>query len=188
MSNHIQLLQAIHAVKHLPRKGWLERGLPAGRVESVGAHTFGTALLALLLKEAGVLPAWIPAERLLAVSLLHDITEGLTGDVTPADGVAPARKAEMEVDAARRLLGAVPGMGNLQRELEAFASAGDAAGGDPVHALVRQIDKLDMMIQALQYEKAWGNDMADFYDDPRKYLSDPALLRYFEEAKRAIIG
>jgi putative hydrolase of HD superfamily len=182
------MLDAIHAVKHLPRKGWVERGLPAGRVESVGSHSFGTAVLALVLKEAGVVAAGVPVERLLAVALLHDITESVTGDMTPADNVTPARKAALELDALRRLLGAVPGMANLQRELEAFVSAGDAAKKDPVHALVKQIDKLDMMIQALRYEKESAKDMGDFYKDPRKYLSDPELLKFFEEAKRAIRG
>ncbi len=188
MSEYIRLLEAIHAVKHLPRKGWLERGLPAGRVESVGSHSFGTALLALVLKEAGILPAGVPPERLLAVALLHDVTESVTGDVTPADNVSPARKAKMEVDAARRLLGSVPGMAGLQREIEAFASAGVAAVKDPVHDLVKQIDKLDMMIQALHYEKESGKDMGDFYGDPRRYLSDPKLLVFLDDAKRAILG
>ncbi len=188
MSAYMRLLEAIHAVKHLPRKGWLERGLPAGRVESVGSHSFGTALLALVLKEAGLLPAGVPAERLLAVALLHDITESVTGDLTPADNVTPARKAALELDAVRRLLGDVPGMAGLQRELEAFVSGGKAAGKDPVYALVQQIDKLDMMIQALRYEKESGKDMGDFYKDPRRYLSDPKLLGFFDDVKRAILG
>ncbi|MEX2683791.1 MAG: HD family hydrolase [Candidatus Sigynarchaeota archaeon] len=188
MSAYIRLLEAIHAVKHLPRKGWVERGLLAGRVESVGSHSFGTALLALLLKETGILPAALPAERLLAVALLHDIVEGVTGDITPADNVAPARKAKMELDAVQQLFGAVPGMASLQREIEAFISAGNAPEIDPVHAIVHQIDKLDMMIQALQYEKASGKDMGDFYEAPEQYLSDPKLLKFFDDAKRAILG
>ncbi len=188
MSAYMRLLDAIHAVKHLPRKGWLERGLPAGRVESVGSHSFGTALLALVLKEAGVLAAGVPVERLVAVALLHDITESVTGDVTPADNVTPARKATMELDAVRQLLGDVPGMAGLQRELEAFVTAGDAAGKDPVYALVKQIDKLDMMIQALRYEKESGKDMGDFYGNPRRYLSDQRLLAFFNGIKKEILG
>nr|MDO8087743.1 HD domain-containing protein [Candidatus Sigynarchaeum springense] len=188
MSAYIRLLEAIHAVKHLPRKGWIERGLLAGRVESVGSHSFGTALLALLIKEAGMLPAGMPAERLLAVALLHDIVEGVTGDMTPADNVPAALKAKMELGALQQLLGAVPGMAGLQRELEAFVSAGDAAEKDPVHDIVRQIDKLDMMIQALQYEKASGKNMGEFYEEPAKYLSDPKLLGFFDDARKAILG
>lgn len=188
MSAYLRLLEAIHALKHLPRKGWVERGLPAGSVESVGSHTFGTALLALVLKEAGLLPAGMAVDRLLAVALLHDITESVTGDMTPADNVSPAQKAKAEIEAARQLLGGVPGMANLQRELEAFVSAGGAAKKDPVYAIVKQVDKLDMMIQALRYEKESGKDMGDFYKDPRRYLADPALLKFFEDAKRAILG
>jgi putative hydrolase of HD superfamily len=188
MSAYLRLLEAIHTVKHLPRKGWVERGLPAGSVESVGSHSFGTALLALVLAEAKVLPAGIQLDRLLAVALLHDITESVTGDMTPADNVSPKRKAELELKAVRQLLGGVPGMANLQRELEAFVSAGGAVKKDAVHALVKQIDKLDMMIQALRYEKETGKDMSDFYKDPRKYLEDPKLLAFFEDARRAILG
>lgn len=188
MAAYNKILDAMHVLKHLPRKGWIEHGLLANRVEPVGSHAFGTALLALVLAEAKVLPAGMPLDRLLVVALLHDITESVTGDMTPTDNVPAARKAELERDAVKQLLDGVPGMAGLQRELETFVAAGDAMSADPVHAIVKQIDKLDMMIQALRYEKETGKDLSDFYDNPRKYLQDPRLLAFFEDARKAIRG
>jgi putative hydrolase of HD superfamily len=190
MSAYRRLLDAMHVVKHLPRKGWTEHGLPAGRVESVGSHTFGTALLVLLLKDARVLPAGVPLDKLLTIALLHDITESVTGDMTPADHVTPVQKARLERDAVQHLFGEAGGFMGLRRDLDAFVSASETLAGkpDPVHAIIKQVDKLDMMIQALVYEKEQGKDMSDFYKDPGKYLSDPKLIEFFTGVKRAILG
>ena len=38
-------------LKQVFRKGWLERGLPPARCESVAEHSFGNAMLCLLLAQ-----------------------------------------------------------------------------------------------------------------------------------------
>jgi len=184
MSRYIAMLEAIHAVKHLPRKGWIEHGLDETRVESVGSHSFGTAVLAIILKDGGYLPAEITFERLLELALLHDIGESVIGDMTPASDIPVKKKAAMESEAIRKLLHDIPGLDALASDLESFVSGKHDA--DPVHALVKQIDKLDMMIQALLYERESGKDMSDFYGQPGKYLANEQLLAFFESVKEAL--
>jgi putative hydrolase of HD superfamily len=186
MSHYIKLLEAIHAVKHLPRKGWIEHGLDEGKVESVAAHSFGTAALACILKDGGYFPGDIPFERVVKLALFHDIGESVIGDVTPADDVPAAKKATMERDAVRSILHGVPGLDALASDLDMLVSGQDLQEMDPVHALVKQVDKLDMMLQALLYERNSGNDLSDFYGDPKKYLSDEQLLAFFESFKQSL--
>ncbi len=179
MSIYLPLLEAINALKHLPRKGWVEHGLDAGKVESVGSHAFGTAALAVILKESGYLPKDVPLERLLVLSLFHDIVESLTGDITPASNVPPEKKTSLELDAARKLLSGIPSMGFVQHDLEEFIKAPGKGSNDAVYGLVKQIDKLDMMIQSLFYEQSTGKTLSDFNMDPGKYVSDEKLLAFF---------
>ncbi|HME55505.1 MAG TPA: HD domain-containing protein [Candidatus Lokiarchaeia archaeon] len=186
MSDYIALLEAIHAVKHLPRKGWIEHGLDEQQVESVAAHSFGTAALACILKEGGYFPDDLPFERVMELALLHDIGESVIGDVTPADDVPAEKKAAMEREAVRTLLHDVPGLDAMTKDLEGLVSAHGETGTDRVHALVKQLDKLDMMIQALFYERDTGKDLSEFYNDPRRYLADETLLAFFESVKQGL--
>nr|MDO8114761.1 HD domain-containing protein [Candidatus Sigynarchaeota archaeon] len=186
MSDNLSLLEAIHALKHLPRKGWVEHGLDAGKVESVGSHAFGTAALAVILKETGYLPKNVPLERVLVLALFHDIVESLTGDITPASKVTPEKKASLELDAARKLLGGIPGMAAVQHDLEAFIATPGKGSTDPVHSIVKQLDKLDMMIQSLFYEQSTGKPLSDFNNDPGKYLVDKKLLAFFDSILKRI--
>ena len=184
MSEHLKLLEAIHAVKHLPRKGWIEHGLDESLVESVGSHCFGTAVLVVILKEGGYLPGNVAFERVLELALMHDIGESEIGDMTPAGAFPAEKKAAMEREAVQHLLDGVPGLDSLASDLEAFVSGKHDA--DPVYLLVKQIDKLDMMIQALLYERESGKDMSDFYGQPDKYLTDEQLFSFFESVKEGL--
>lgn len=186
MSEYIAILEAISAVKNLPRTGWIEHGLDERHVESVASHSFGTAVLAIILKGGGYLPGDMAFERVLELALLHDIGESVIGDMTPASAVSSKKKAEMEREAIRKLLHGMPGLEALALDLESFVSGQGKHDLDPVHAMVKQIDKLDMMIQALLYERETGKDMSDFYGHPEKYLADEQLLAFFKSVKLLI--
>src|SRR5262249_53873282 len=89
----LTLYSQVAALKLLPRAGWLQRGVAGA--ESVADHTFGVAMLALLIGDQIGIPtdggAAVERGKLLAVALLHDLAEALLSDL-PAS--------------ARRLIGA----------------------------------------------------------------------------------
>ena len=78
----------------LPRTGWILAGI--GQPESVAGHTLGVALVALALVER-VEPA-LDAARVLAMSLVHDLSEAASGDLPKrASRLLPeGAKAELE--------------------------------------------------------------------------------------------
>src|SRR5690348_13744898 len=82
----LTLYSQVAALKLLPRTGWLQRGVASA--ESVAEHTFGVAVLALLV---GDTLAGVDRGKLLEIALLHDIAEALLTDLPSS---------------ARRLLGA----------------------------------------------------------------------------------
>jgi putative hydrolases of HD superfamily len=183
---HARLLEAIHAVKHLPRKGWIEHGLGERQVETVGSHSFGTAALAVVLYKGGYLHEDVDFTRLLELALLHDIGESVIGDMTPAGAVPARKKAEMESNAVHAVMDGLPGLDALVNDLASLVAGHGEETMDSVPALVKQIDKLDMMIKALLYERDTGKDMSDFHGNPEKYLSDEQLLAFFASFKQSI--
>src|SRR5215510_1463116 len=80
MAGLIRFLAELMRLKSVPRIGWLLRGVRD--VESVAAHSFGVAVIAMLLADrARARGVEVNVERLLRMALLHDMTETRTGDL-----------------------------------------------------------------------------------------------------------
>ena len=128
------LLQAYH-LKHLSRAGWRRVGIDSP--ESVASHSWGVALLVLLLS-----PAHLNKERMLELALIHDLPEVIVGDITPHDNVTKEEKQQRETRAATDLL--PPHFLAIWQEYEDHQTAESK--------FVHMLDKLDMALQAIAYE------------------------------------
>src|SRR5262245_37432937 len=93
-------------LKQLYRQGWLRRGVPLERCESVAEHSFGVALLAMFLAEA-YFPE-LEAGKVIRLALLHDFGEIYAGDITPFDGVSRAEKVRQEYEGVTQVLAKLP--------------------------------------------------------------------------------
>lgn len=165
------LLEALN-LKALPRAGWVRKGV--ARPESVAAHSWGIAWLVLALA-----PEDVDRGRALAYAALHDLPEVRVGDLTPVDGVPPAEKRAREQEA-------MAGLAQHHPELLALWEAYEAQA-DREARFVRELDRLDMALQALAYHRAGAAGMAEFVESAAKVVQDPAL-RPVLEAVRARVG
>lgn len=136
-------------LKDLRRTGWVLRGVRDP--ESVADHSWGTALLALLfLEDAEKLDGMIiDRERVLAMSILHDLPEVRTGDiprraVPDRQSVSPAQKSKAERTALEEIAGPIAELITLWEEYEAATTA--------EARYVRDMNLIDMCLQALRYE------------------------------------
>ena len=73
------LLEAL-SLKNLPRTGWMLTHAPR---ESVAEHTYGTAIIAIVLSRMEKLKASDEA-ALVRIALLHDLHEARIGDLVPS--------------------------------------------------------------------------------------------------------
>lgn len=167
-------------LKHLYRQGWLRRGLPPERCETVAEHTYATALLVMLLCDA--VYHELDSGRALQLALIHDLGEVYAGDLTPADGVTGAEKHRLEKDGIARILGGLPGGERYLALWDEFE-----AGKTPEARLVRQVDRLEMALQAAVYERLPQElplELSEFYESARQDLHDPALEPLLEALLR----
>ncbi len=164
-------------LKQLYRQGWLRRGVPAERCESVADHVLGTALLAMQLADAG--RPELDAERVLRLALIHDLGEAHAGDLTPADGVSAEDKHARERDGVRRVVDGLPGGARLLALWDEYE-----AGTTPEARFVRQVDKLEMALQAAVYEGQGLGDLGEFLDSAREAIGDPELLALLDSLRR----
>lgn len=151
------------SLKNLARTGWVLRGAPR---ESVAEHTYGTAIIALILARMEKLPAKDEAS-LLRLALLHDLHEARIGDLVPEQKrkLKPdERKVEREM-----LSGTL-----LEREIALLAGK---SCGRRVLALARDSDRLDMLFRAIENEKKGSKRMQEFMDSAQKQIKSKSGKR-----------
>ena len=173
---HTPLITAYFELCHLKqlyRQGWLRGGVPRERCESVAEHSFGVAMLAFWLAQAR---PELDAAKVLRMALLHDLGEVYAGDITPGDGVNEGEKHRREAEGVRTILSRLPdGQGDIQLwdEFE--------AGVSPEARFVRQIDRLEMGLQAAVYQRQGLIAGDEFFESARQALIDPDLSMLLAE-------
>ncbi|PYS85157.1 MAG: oxetanocin [Acidobacteria bacterium] len=160
----LSVLLELQRLKRLDRTGWVLRGLPPG-AESVAAHSYGVALAAMLLAdECTARGVELNVERVLRLALLHDLQETRTGDMprTVADyyGREARKRAERAAfDDVMRGAGArhAGRYGELHEDYEERASL--------EARLVKAADVVDLLAQALAFERAGARGLEEFWED-----------------------
>jgi putative hydrolase of HD superfamily len=157
----VGLLLESATLKRVPRAGWMTRGVP--HVESVAEHSFGVALMALTLldhvRERGDQES-LDRGKVLAIALLHDLAELRLMDLPAGAGrlLPPGVKSQAEATAMADLLAPLPSGDRLQDWWREFED-----GSSPEGRLVRDADKLEMMVQCLRYEQAGSRGLEEFW-------------------------
>lgn len=172
MSNLDGLLEVLR-LKALPRAGWVRKDVPSP--ESVAAHSYGVAWLVLALA-----PPELDRERALTYAILHDLPEVRVGDLTPVDGVPKEEKHRRE-SAAIDGLSAKLGMEFVANRWHAYETQDDAES-----RFVRELDRLDMALQALSHHEAGHPGMREFVTSAAKVIRHPALVPILREIERRI--
>jgi len=181
-------------LKRLYRQGWLKRGVPTNICESVAEHSFGTALLGLLLTagpsvraahEAPMEPASPPGPagqgldpvKVVLLALIHEMGESYAGDITPVDGVSKEEKRRLERAAIERSLDGLPDAAWFLAQWEDFE-----LGSSPEARFVRELDRLEMGLEAALYASEGYAGMGEFFESSRKVVRDSRLASILEEA------
>ncbi|XP_061992052.1 uncharacterized protein LOC133710087 [Rosa rugosa] len=154
-SSAIDFLSLCHRLKTTKRAGWVKRDVKDP--ESVADHMYRMGLMALI---ASDIPG-VNRDKCIKIAIVHDIAEAIVGDITPADGVPKAEKNRREqeaIDHMCKLLGGgsiAKEIGELWMEYEGNSS--------PEAQIVKDFDKVEMILQALEYENGQGKDLDEFF-------------------------
>ncbi len=175
----IDFAENVSKLKRIARKGWVSQ-VGIEKPESVADHSFACAILAMCLGDLNGLDT----EKLIRLALLHDIHEALIGDYDYFDkqriGLEQAKKNQEQ--AINEVFHKLP----LNVREKYVDLAKEYLCQETTEArLVKQIDKLEMIMQAFQYEKA-GYDkvkLKSFWDSVEGTLTEPNLKAIFKLLK-----
>ena len=167
----IEVFYEFNHLKTLFRQGWLRAGIPREQCETVAEHTLGVALLALFLADAHF--PQLDKARLVRMALLHDFGEIYAGDIVPGK-MSLEEKHELERKSVERVLGKLPNGREYLAVWEEFE-----AGQTAEARLLRELDRLEMGLQAAVYEQDGLGKLDKFFDSADRALSTPELRNIF---------
>jgi len=173
----IEIYFQVNHLKHLLRQGWLRRGIPEDKCESVADHSFAVALLGML-----AVKKYFPEldmTKVIKMSLIHELGEVDGGDITPFDGIDKKEKHVREEEGIRKMFSNFPeGKEYLELWLEFEENR------SPEAKFVKQIDKLEMAMQAAVYAKQYGKNLDEFTESAKAKMENEKLIDLLDKLKK----
>ncbi len=199
MKNLVKFFHQVGKLKEMPRRGWVINDIKNG--ESIAEHIFRTSLMAWIL---GSEKKGLNIERLLKMSLMHDICEIYAGDITPYDSVLPKNsrkrkefmktwprftkeqklriskaKHKKEEEGLKRLIEDLPP--KVKKEMENLWLDYEK-GLTPEGRFFKQADRLENFLQALEYWKKYKKPpQGPWWQWAREFFDDPYLLEFIDD-------
>ena len=156
----VQFLHLATNLKTTPRTGWVKRNVKDP--ESIADHMYRMSLMALLME--GNTDGY-DVDRCIKLAIVHDLAECIAGDITPVCGVSDGEKYRMEseaMDTITSMLGDNAASRNIRALWDEYER-----GETKEAKLVKDFDKVEMIVQAGEYERDQGErgvELHEFFD------------------------
>ena len=168
LRNLVKFLEITGTLKRTQRSGWVNVGI--SQPESIADHTFRTAFLCMLYADMeGLDPL-----KMLRMALIHDLAEAVIGDLMPSQKTKESK--ENEETAMHNILALLPEM-----QSENYLDVWDEyqRGETSEARALQQLDKLEMALQAREYEKmgSVNKHLKRFVKSAEQVTKSPDLKR-----------
>ncbi len=158
VKDFIELIEKTGVLKKIPRMGWKMRGVP--ECESVADHSFRVIFVAMTLGDILSAKHKINMERLMRIAILHEIPEAEITDLALGPALSVGRDIKHKAESAA--------FTQIFEKFEfskfyfdcwlEFENTNTIEG-----KIVKLADKIDMMVQAAEYEKVGARNLDDFW-------------------------
>ncbi|BAT76650.1 hypothetical protein VIGAN_01468800 [Vigna angularis var. angularis] len=154
-SSVIDFLSLCQSLKTTKRTGWLRKGVK--NPESIADHMYRMGLMALIAPDV---PGF-DRNKCIKLAIVHDIAEAIVGDITPMDGVSKKEKTYLEKTALDQMC-KVLGGGSAATEITELWMEYESNFSLEAK-FVKDLDKVEMILQALEYEDGQGKNLEEFF-------------------------
>lgn len=160
-------------LKKTKRTGWVREKVP--NPESVAEHSFRMAVLAMIFAPSiGADPV-----KTIKMALVHDIGEAETGDIVTARGMNAGLNLEDKIIKERKAFLKIFSLINGDEYVQLFDEFENNQTKEA--KLVKQLDKLEMAIQALEYEQEHNINLQEFFDHANSIIIDKNIKKIMSQ-------
>ncbi len=172
--NLLKFFNDVGKLKTLKRAGWVLRGIK--NAESVAEHSYRTAVLAMAIADKLSLSK-NEKLRLIEMALIHDLGEAYVGDIVPEQNISKKKKHLLEKKAQQRIFANLQN-GNYYYKLWLEYEENNTK----VSRILHQLDKLEMVIQALEYQNEHKQKkFDDFIQSAREKIYSKEIKKLLEK-------
>lgn len=175
----LDFFSTISKLKEIKRAGWVLHGIQNG--ESVADHSFQVAIMAMSLAHK----VGVDQNKSVQMALIHDIGESVIGDVITERGGSKLQNHTQKQLDERNVVRHILNNAGMDEYLDIFDEY--IANETPEAQFVRQLDKLEMAIQARRYEISSGIDLGEFYVNARNHITNQILLDILDQVTNSKI-
>jgi len=165
-------------LKNLYRQGWLKKGVSELDCETVADHSFGVALLGYTIAEE--YRPDLDSAKVMKLGLFHEMGEIYAGDFTPTDNVTADEKTQKEYLGVQQVFSRLPNSQKYISIREDFEFQ-----KSPESKFVKQIDRLEMALQANLYERMNYDELEEFFPYVQERISSPELKPILDDILNA---
>ena len=183
----IQFYEKYNELEQIIRTGWVQRSVPAERLESVSDHTLKVGMLASLITHELKLTD-INLTKILEMAFIHDLGEIKIGDI-PTTEIKTEKdkqnKHERELSAVNEILSV------LSPEIKKYYLSlwiEFESQNTKEAILLKQIDKLDAILKSHMYESTYNIKglFDEFYSyNPNNLLNKEPLRDVYQQLPEA---
>ncbi|KNA06105.1 hypothetical protein SOVF_184100 [Spinacia oleracea] len=176
-SSAIDFLTLCHSLKTTKRAGWVKKDVQ--NPESIADHMYRMGLMALISSD---MPG-VNRDKCVKMAIVHDMAEAIVGDITPCDGISKMEKNRRESEALDHMCNLLGGGSRANEIHDLWMEYEEGASLEA--KVVKDFDKLEMILQALEYEKEQGKDLEEFFQSTAgKFQTDIGKAWALEIASR----
>ncbi len=169
----LKFFELVGKLKDVERRGWYLRNIE--KPESVADHSWRMAVMALVLAKK----LNLDENKAVKIALVHDLAEAVVGDYVPGE-ISPIEKHNAERDAMRAIC---KELGSAGDELFLLWEEYDSRQ-TPEAKLVKEIDRLETVIQAGEYEMSGRHEnLQEFIDAGEGFFKFEGMEQIFNELK-----
>lgn len=164
----LELAEIIGKLKKVKRTGWLRHKIV--NPESVAEHSYRVALLTMFLAPK----MGVDTDRAVKMALLHDLGEAEIGDIVTVKGAKRLSNLKNKLEKERKAMSKILSL--TDNEDEYLSLFDEYEENKTIEAqLVKQVDRLEMAIQAHEYEVEHTIDLNEFFLTTHAEISDEYL-------------
>ena len=174
-TNYLDFFRVVGKSKRLPRTGWVREKIK--NPESIAERSFRVGVLSMILSDE----LKVNKEKLMKMSLIHDLGETYTGDLvwTRGEIVDINMREEKEKKELRGMIKLFNSLENGSQFIKIFEEMIDGITEEA--KVFWQIDKLEMALQALEYELEQNKNLDEFFMNADLVIREPVLRKILEE-------
>ncbi|KAH7885745.1 HD domain-containing protein [Phlebopus sp. FC_14] len=174
--DRLAFFHIIERLKTQKRTGWIDHKIP--NPESIADHMYRMAVLAMCTSDKK-----LDISKCVMMCIVHDLAEAQVGDITPREGISKQEKQRLEAEAMHNFVYDMLHGSPAALLIEALWKEYEERK-TPEAKFVKDLDRLEMALQAREYEKAHSCNLQGFFDSSLPDLRHDEVCQWGEALSR----